>query len=87
MHVGSIAVRVVQHLAIRQALGKPVQLTAKDIARRFHVPSGKGVRASMAVAIDAGYVINATGKTGKGHLCRYAAGPRLLADIEAARSE
>lgn len=74
MHVGSVAFRVVVWLAVNPNK----ELLAKEIAKRFHVASGKAVRQAMTVAIDTGWVVNAAGKVGRGNVIRYAAGPRLL---------
>ena len=78
MYVGGLAFRVCLHLAQNPG----ATLTCKDIARKFHAASAKVVRNSMAVAMQSGYVVNATGQPGRGRLVRYAAGPRLLAEKE-----
>lgn len=77
MYVGGLSFRVCLHLASNPG----AELTCKDIARRFHAASAKVVRNSMATAMRAGYVVNATGKPGRGRLVRYVAGPRLLAEV------
>lgn len=76
MHVGSLSFKVCLFLGVNP----DEQLTCKDIAKRWHSGPPKCIRQSMQTALASGYVINATGKPGRGRLVRYAAGPRLLAE-------
>ena len=76
MHIGSLAFRVCLYLGVNPA----ARLTCKDIGKRWPTGPAKCIRQSMQAALAAGYVVNATGKPGRGRLVQYAAGPRLLAE-------
>ena len=77
MHVGSLSFRVCLYLGLNDG----AQLTCKDIAKRWPSGPAKCIRQSMQTALASGYVINASGKPGRGRLVRYMAGPRLLAEM------
>ena len=76
MRLNCTALRVIVHLACNPN----TELLAKEVARRFHVSSGKVARDALQEALREGWLVNATGKVGRGNLVRYAAGPRLLAE-------
>jgi len=74
MRIGSVAFRACMYLACNPNK----ELTAAEVAARYHVSSAKSAREAMAVAVQSGWLVNATGKRGRGNMIRYAPGPRLL---------
>ena len=76
MRLNCTAFRVVIHIACNP---HKVML-AKEVAQQFHMRSGKKAREALREAMRDGWLVNATGKNGRGNLVKYAAGPRLLAE-------
>lgn len=79
MYVGSLSFRVCLVLGANPDL----ELTCRDIIARWPIDSPKQIRQSMQTALAAGYVINASGRPGRGRLVRYKAGPRLIEEVRA----
>ena len=76
MRLNSCAMRVIVHLACNPGR----ELLAKDVARQFHLSSGKKAQEALREAMRTGWLCNATGRVGRGNVIRYTAGPRLIAE-------